>query len=71
MKNTSTQPLSVNIDKNTTRSVSHLIQVKVNKMKKSAAGQLSARPSRSFIKSKSLIKPTISKLQKSFPSSAQ
>lgn len=64
MKNTSTQTLSANIDKNTAHRVSNIIQVKVNKMKKSAAGQLSARPSRSFIKAKSLVKPIIGKLQK-------
>ncbi len=64
MKNTSTQQLSANIDKNTTHRVSNIIQVKVNKMKKSAAGQLSARPARSFFKAKSLVKPMVGKIQK-------
>ena len=64
MKNTSNQTLSASIDKNTTHRVSNIIQVKVNKMKKSAAGQLSARPSRSFLRSKSLLKPMVAKSQK-------
>ncbi len=61
MKNTSNQTLSATIDKATTQRVSNIIQVKVNKMRKSVAGQLSARPSRSFIAAKSLHKPVVAK----------
>lgn len=64
MKTHSNSSLSATIDKNTTHRVSNIIQVKVNKMKRSAAGQLSARPSRSFIKSKSLVRPMVGKTQK-------
>ncbi len=64
MKNTSNQQLSANINKNTTHRVSNIIQIKVNKMKKSASGQLSARPSRSIFRSKSILKPLVGKTQK-------
>ena len=64
MKTHSNSSLSATIDKNSTHRVSNIIQVKVNKMKRSAAWQLSARPSRSFIKSKSLVRPMVGKTQK-------
>ncbi len=64
MNTTSNPSLTAHIDKNSTHRVSNIIQIKVNKMKKSASGQLSARPSRSVIRSKSLFGPTVGKTQK-------